>query len=676
MPFIAVKFRGFTNSMRTSFFYLLLYFLVFPSYGQIQSNISQIKRKLISAEGHERFDLINDLAWEYRFANPDSSIILANEAYSYGEFIKLKSGLARSLNILGIANNYKGNKLSAYDYYSWALDISQKQKDSVQIAYTYNNLGRIFQEQGLTEKAFPNIIKASEIFERLNDSTGLAYCFQSLGNLYQSQRNYERAEENFLKGLALRVLLDNQRNIHGGYYLIGRLYAEQGKADQSLRYLHKADSVGRHLGDEIQLAETWIYIAKSYLELGLNSKADSLLNVSLNIIRNKNAVRILSNGLLIGGEVAMERGDYKKALALFDEALINSRKVGDLSTTQDVYYQLWKLNEKRNDKLGALYNQNQYLLLRDTLKSRDVARQEEQLSFEREILAREHENASLKSANSVIEQRQKFQAILFGSVLLSILIIGVTIWWNSRRMRNINAQLAKQNDQLLQLNHEKDSLMSIVAHDLKAPLNKIQGLSNLLRLDGELSKDQSHYVALMDQVTKEGLSFISDLLSVHALEESHTTEVSEFDAAEVVKSKIEAAFGVANEKNIRLRLFLNSVVVKSDADYLGRITDNLVSNAIKFSPKNTEVLVSLAQERDQLRLIVEDNGPGFSEKDKVHLFKKFKKLSARPTGGESSNGLGLAIVKTLVDRLGGKIELDSAQGTGSKFIVSLPLMVA
>lgn len=642
---------------------------------QIQSNIIDIKRKLERAEGQERFHLLNDLAWEYRFANPDSSIILANEAYSFGEFIKLKQGLGRSLNILGVANNYKGNKLSAYDYYSWALDVSMRQKDSSQVAYTYNNLGRIFQEQGLVEKAYPNIIKASEIFSHLKDSTGLAYCYQSLGNLYQSQRNFEKAEENYLKGLDLREKLPNQRNIHGGYYLIGRLYAEQGKVKESLRYLLKADSIGQKLGDEIQLAETWVYLAKNYLLTNQKDKADSLLKVSLGIIQRKNAVRILSNALLIAGEVAVARGEYSKAGKILDDALINARKMGDLSLLQDVYFELWKLNEKRNDKLGSLYNQNQYLMLRDTLKSRDVARQEEQLNFERKILARENENASLKAKNSVIEQQRKWQGILFGSALVSIFIIGSIIWWNARRMRNFNSQLAKQNEQLLQLNHEKDSLMSIVAHDLKAPLNKIQGLSNLLRLDGELSKDQSQYVGLMDQVSKEGLSFISDLLSVHALEEQRVAEISEFDAAEVVKNKIEAAYGVAANKNIQLKLFLNPVVVQSDRDYLGRITDNLVSNAIKFSPKESEVVVSLDKDDDRLRLIVEDKGPGFSEKDKVHLFKKFKKLSARPTGGESSNGLGLAIVKTLVDRLGGEIELDS-RGSGSKFIIRLPLVAA
>jgi len=76
---------------------------------------------------------------------------------------------------------------------------------------------------------------------------------------------------------------------------------------------------------------------------------------------------------------------------------------------------------------------------------------------------------------------------------------------------------------------------------------------------------------------------------------------------------------------------------------------------------------------DTLKIFVKDMGPGFSDEDKKSLFQKFKKLSARPTAGESSNGLGLAIVKTLVDRLGGSIELKASQKSGSEFVIEIPV---
>ena len=112
--------------------------------------------------------------------------------------------------------------------------------------------------------------------------------------------------------------------------------------------------------------------------------------------------------------------------------------------------------------------------------------------------------------------------------------------------------------------------------------------------------------------------------------------------------------------------------MRIDKDYLNRIVDNLISNAIKFSKKNSSIEVSAGHSSSDFWISVKDYGPGFSENDKAHLFQKFKKLSARPTAGETSNGLGLAIVKTLVDRLKGKIELISEQGKGSEFILRFP----
>jgi signal transduction histidine kinase len=98
----------------------------------------------------------------------------------------------------------------------------------------------------------------------------------------------------------------------------------------------------------------------------------------------------------------------------------------------------------------------------------------------------------------------------------------------------------------------------------------------------------------------------------------------------------------------------------------------LLSNAIKFSPKNSIVDISADRTEYEYWISIKDKGPGFSSSDKEQLFQKFKKLSARPTAGETSNGLGLAIVKILVDRLKGKIELTSDQGKGSEFVIRFP----
>ena len=103
-----------------------------------------------------------------------------------------------------------------------------------------------------------------------------------------------------------------------------------------------------------------------------------------------------------------------------------------------------------------------------------------------------------------------------------------------------------------------------------------------------------------------------------------------------------------------------------------RVLDNLISNAVKFSPPGRDVRVSLTHEDESLRIAVADEGPGLTDEDKGKLFGKLERLSAKPTGGESSTGLGLYIVKTLVELHGGQVEVESEYGTGTTFTVAVP----
>jgi signal transduction histidine kinase len=660
-----------------SIFFIGCVFLNTFGFAQNAENIHLLKEQVKAATGDLRFNLLNDLAWEYRFAYPDSCIYFAEHAYTYGKSIPVKTGLARSLNIIGIATGYAGDIPKAYILYSEALELALQQKDSGQIAYTHNNLGRISQQKGRLSKAFDHFTEAIKIFEIIGDSAGLAYGYQSFGNLYQAQRNYSRAGDYFLKGLTIRLKQKNQRNIHSAYYMVGRMYADCGRVDESQKYLNMADSVGRNINDEIQLAETWIFIAKNLLSKNEIRKADSIVNVSLQIIRKKKSIRILSQALLIKAQIEEAKKSYEIAKTLLDEALKNALKVNDLTTRMDVYFQLWKIHEKMFNRTEALFNQNKYLLINDTLKNLDIANLEENLKFEATILQREKENEILKSQNQAVAQKQTFLWILFGASSLFVLCLGYVQWRFSSKTKLINKQLVEQNELLHVVNNEKDTLMNIVVHDLKGPLNRISGLTNLMEYEKENSAVQSQYLDLIKTSTVSALDMITDLLDANSLEQiNDAPTMSKVNLKQLLESRVNLARQAAQAKNINITLRTELLEVFSNENYLHRILDNLLSNAIKFSNSGTEIIVKAQLQHNHFWVSVKDQGPGFSEEDTKFLFQKFRKLSARPTAGESSNGLGLAIVKSLVDKLQGRIELKSEPSRGSEFIISLPLVTA
>jgi signal transduction histidine kinase len=314
------------------------------------------------------------------------------------------------------------------------------------------------------------------------------------------------------------------------------------------------------------------------------------------------------------------------------------------------------------------------------------------------IEKKERENEVLKAnqaSNTALIAKQRIQNILLIITVISVAAIAFILWMNSRKRRLTNHKLALQNghiaaqreeiskqneilsrnnQDLQDLNQEKNTLMNIVAHDLKSPLNRISGLTSIMEMEQGLGSNQKEYVQHIKDATRSGLDLITDLLDVNELEEVKSLPKKEWvDLATFMHEKVNTFQETADGKQIKIEIE-NKITEKilTDVNYINRILDNLLSNAIKFSPKNTFVSVHSEKQYDKLILRVKDQGPGFSEHDRQYMFQKFKKLSARPTGGESSNGLGLAIVKTLIERLGGEINL-VAHTKGSEFVISIPL---
>lgn len=682
--------------------FIILFFLLFCGTSSFSQNVQLIDslRKSIKshpAEDQRKFELLSDLAWEHRWANPDSTIYYSQKAVALGKKLNISMGLAEPLNFMGVAYNYKGNRITAFEKYDEALRVSTAQKDSSQIAHTHNNLGRLFFEQGLLSRSYEHFIRALSLFEAVNDLSGLAYTYQSLAALYKLQHDHAKAESNFKKAYNIRLSLGNTRDIMSALAQLGRLFQETNEHDKALHYLHLADSAGRIIHDEINLADIKTYIAESYLSKGLLQEAETISQEGLNVMLRKNVVRMLPQAYLMLGQIKFTKGELGEAKKYLNIALTMAAQSNDLSSKMDAYYWLWRLSEQQHDKVSSLQHHNQYLILKDSIKDLDLTRQVERLQFEIEIQRKEQENQLLKAndeKSEAIIKQQKLQNIILIVVIVFGSILGFVQWRNGKKRREINEKLGQQNQfianqreeiiqqnenlfrrnqELSDLNHEKDTLMSIVAHDLKSPLNRIKGIADLMELEGKLPEDQKIYLQMTKDATQAGLDLIKDLLDVHMLEENAAPNISSFDVSQFLLEKIDAFGPSAESKNIHLHITkINSEEVRIDKDYLNRIVDNLISNAIKFSKRNSSIEVSAGYTSSNFWISVKDYGPGFSDNDKAHLFQKFKKLSARPTAGETSNGLGLAIVKTLVDRLKGKIELTSEQGKGSEFIIRFP----
>jgi signal transduction histidine kinase len=643
---------------------------------QNTARIFELKKKLKIAKGVEKAALLNQIGFEFRTSNPDSTLHYCRLALKISRAEKANAPMAESYNFMGLADLYKGAPKEALKKYDSAFSLAQSSNDTIQMAHAYNNTGRLFFEWADLAKAYENFSKARLFFESAKDSAGMAYAYRSLSDLFKSQHDYENALAMAQKALALRQADGEPYGIITAKNQIGLLYEITGDFTQAESLLREAEGMASNLEDEALLAEIKLALGQLYLHTGSLTKALSEGFRAENIVKRLSSTRLVSKSNLLLGEILLKQKQLREALPYLLAAENSSRQYKQLEMQTEASFYLAQLYGLQGVSAKALLYQTQYKQLNDSLKNSELALQAEKFNFQLEIERNQQENELLKAIEQKNQATIRFQRYLNLGAFLILLIVGTFsyfLWRSAKARQLVNQKLKVQNHKLRELNEEKDSLMGVVAHDLKTPLTNIKSISDLLPAVATLSKKQEDFVGLIQKSTAAGLTLIDELLEIHTLENTLSPNLSFVSLSSLLQKKAEAFQSAADLKSIRLITDIQEVGLSTDAEWLGRSMDNLISNAIKFSPRQATVTLRSGITDYEAWISIKDEGPGFTEEDKSKVFQKFKKLSARPTAGESSNGLGLSIVKTLVERMKGTIALLSEPGKGSEFIIRLPM---
>ncbi|MCX7875083.1 MAG: ATP-binding protein [Melioribacteraceae bacterium] len=246
----------------------------------------------------------------------------------------------------------------------------------------------------------------------------------------------------------------------------------------------------------------------------------------------------------------------------------------------------------------------------------------------------------------------------------------------TRELYEANNELKKAYQRVLELNEEKNEFLGIAAHDLKNPLTAVSAFADILKNDTEISKEQhDDFLTEIIKASERMFFIVKNLLDVNAIEQGKlNTNIKPILLLPIIEDIINQFKESLSNKNITLikSFELSEPKIIADNNLTYQIIQNILSNAIKFSQpkKSITITVRNSSYSNMIDISIKDEGPGFTEEDKKKLFKKFARLSARPTAGEHSTGLGLSIVKKLVEMMDGKITLNSEPGKGAEFIIS------
>ncbi len=582
-------------------------------------------------------------------------------------------------------------------------------------AQLYFNLANVNAQMSEQTQALVYNQKALSIFIELKDTLGIIDTYNDIGVIYWDKHEYEKAREYYKKSVQLNTKIGNSISNARSLNNIGLLFKEADQHDSALFYFKTALKKLEGIKNEMGVALINNNIGIVYRETNQYSLAFAHFKIAKELqlkLKDNYGIGLSDQNI---ADTYFIQHDYNKSLSYLKEGLIYAKKTNNLKLLHDLTERLASNYEQLKEYKNAFDCQKQAKLYYDSLESNSLSNKIAELEVKFQVKQKQAENDFLKVENQlqlILIKNSYFWivGIIVFSILLATLLVLVyhsllvrkratatitekntllealykeleqqkkSIEEQKDEIARQNQQLTAKNKYLQELNAEKNSLMGIVAHDLKAPFHSISGITQLFPKFGSLTKQQEEFLALISNVVDGGISLIRDLIDLSELENKDVKIRIEKVYINSILNSLSLKFkAMAEQKGIQfevITLIDSTFYINSNGQYLDRILQNLISNALKFSNSGTKVVLGASTETDLVNFYVKDQGPGISNNDQKKLFKKFQKLTARPTNGETSSGLGLSIVKALLDELKGSILVESELGKGTSFICSLPL---
>ncbi|MFZ5629322.1 MAG: sensor histidine kinase [Spirochaetota bacterium] len=301
-----------------------------------------------------------------------------------------------------------------------------------------------------------------------------------------------------------------------------------------------------------------------------------------------------------------------------------------------------------------------HLLGNSTLRSRINLYKEDISPISHDVFAVKSEDRTFLIFEPVIDDIQRLQQEIIRM---------------NNDLSNAMREIQKKNAELSQLNALKNEFLGMAAHDLRTPIANIYSFSDLALLEADrLDAELLQYLTEIKALAEFMMELLSDLLDITVIESGNLhLKREDVSLTSILESSIKLHTPMAVKKRVRIATYLDTGEHSAHLDSLkvAQVCNNLINNAIKFSPSDSEILVNSGYSESECWFEVKDNGPGIDPSQLAYIFDPFRKGSLQAAGNKG-HGLGLAISKKIVDAHGGRLQVQSAPGEGSVFRVVLP----
>jgi len=636
-----------------------------------QDRIDSLLNQLDFVAGEERIGILKELCWENRYTHPEEALRYGLEALTLVKEYESHGYEASINNYLGIIQRNVGNHAMALEYFITARRIAQSHEIREDLAYAFNNIGDIQNLEGNYGQALKYELQALKIFEELGDSLGVSYVCHQIALAYTNMYQYLSAIEYHRRAMNIRTLFGNRAGVAYSLISLGEIYLSLGDLQESLACLKNSEEIFRELKDDFGVSLAYHHLGLYYKETG----------------RAEEAIHFLSAALDLGKETGSQLHVRNAA-----------QELSEIYADQYKYQEAYQMHILFKESYDSLYQEENLVKITQL------------------VLQNEFEQRDLLQLAEIDKHKQVRNFLLLSIGLVVILVLVLLNRYYIKRKANIN--LEKQKSELNQtLQHltqaqtqlvQSEKMASLgqvtagVAHELNNPLNFIstsvkplrRNMKDLMAIlekydaaieENQLAdafreavkyKQEVDYAFLINE-TKNLLEGITEGASrsgniVLGLRTFSRLDENEFKAVNIHEGIDSTLLLLSNKLKDRITVHKNYGSIPQVDGLPGKLNQvfmNILSNSIMAIEGEGDIYIKTDRMKDQARISIKDSGVGMTSEVREHIYEPF--FTTRAVG--QGTGLGLSITHSIIEEHQGTIDVISAPGKGSEFIIILPL---
>ncbi len=517
--------------------------------------------------------------------NPTDSMLLLLENSTDTARIDLLISLSEKLN--------SADPRQAFLYGREALDLSLEKKDKLRTGLSYEALAHIYTMNAVFDKALDFSLQAMNAFESLKDTANIAHCNDQIGLIYMLANDFSNAQAYYRKALELNKDIRNFHQIAENYMHMGQNYVQNDSVEKGLSYYTASLLLADSLNMQKEKVDLLNYIGYGYERLGKHEDALKRFYKVLEFVGNPPDDYIRSSAMVNIARGYLNLKNYPAALKYGQDGYKLSKSKGFLQITRDAAKVLSDIYSAKDDYKESYAYFVQYKDLSDSVMNLEKGNQLARIQTLYELGKKERENAGLKIENVQSQKSLKTRTlviILFVTLALVLAFMLYLLNKLNNKQLALNRKLAEQGKELEDLNDQKDRFFSFVAHNLKNPFNTIMGFAELMqRTDSSKDKKKpEQYARLIYDLSSQVQKVLSNLLEWSRLQRrSFECKPETVELSSLVKDVLEMNTREAARKDIHFSITTqDQVLVSADRSMITTVLQNLVSNAINYTPSS------------------------------------------------------------------------------------------